>query len=401
MLLASLACGALAIAIEARASPLAGLSLTFWLAVAPLAAAITPLRISDLWRRRTVALAGIAALLLAGALSVHLRAGGGSLVVAISVVGLVVVGASFWLMWAHAEDDWQDLAVVSWSVASLFAMDAPLPASLGLSQTGGAEEVRRECDAARERLAHAVVRWRQAAKDITESDFRRLALAAIEGSALFQRLATTAGPDPNRKHYLHNEVEITLSGLLDVYRDALTSASDSPAPMSADQLNAVKRPSCRTVPGSSWEPRVTEAIRALVELKAELARREKESKGMFLLTLPVLEIFGKATRAMRAGGPSLAIVWFFFLWVGILILAWTIDPTAWKGIGRESTQFGNFVYLAVGSAFGGPPAGIEPNSAAARMLAAAETLSGAILIGSYLVNIWRGPPNASDRPSQG
>lgn len=62
-------------------------------------------------------------------------------------------------------------------------------------------------------------------------------------------------------------------------------------------------------------------------------------------------------------------------------------------------QFGEFIHLAVSSAFGGTPPGIEAASPVARMLLVGELLSGATVLGAYLASIWGAPTIRPDAVS--
>ena len=123
--------------------------------------------------------------------------------------------------------------------------------------------------------------------------------------------------------------------------------------------------------------------------KAALYRQEFASRTALMMSIAVAAALGDVLFAIRRGGPAIVLMAFLLLWTGVVMLIWSIDPHAWHGLGHL-VRMGDFEYVAVGSAFGGTPGGIEATAPTARMLLTIETVSGATLIAAYAARLWRG-----------
>jgi hypothetical protein len=142
-------------------------------------------------------------------------------------------------------------------------------------------------------------------------------------------------------------------------------------------------------PDEETRRRLRDSAEHIMDLEMCLAYAEMRDKGAALLVLPLGAVTADAVDALKRSDLAIGALSFLLFWIAAAMLVWSQNAHAWKGIAAGSPHFGDFVYLSVGSAFGGPPGGIEPRISVARMLASAETIAGAIFVGSYLTKLWR------------
>ena len=410
-----LAVAGFSVALDGDGSPRAVAGLAVWVGLTPIAAALMPVRVTNLGRRRLIAAVGLAALLVAGASPVRIR--DDAVLLAGYFLGLAVGGTALWWTVARSSQSALRLQVglflrgLASTARELDILARWVPSqSLGLDPRGGPEEVRRAIEEQRIELGLAFQRAGNAydvedlAKEVLlDLPFLEMVPPQLRGNAL---AAIGAQASPPVQHHEYRERRRATDRDWDVLdwvspderkwvieRVAKPWLEAAAGGADAADVRARTRADVPDQASAAGDPQREELIarmRNLQTLEVELSRRELEHKTLLVVLVPVAMVLLDTARAFHVGGPALALLGFVAFWVGAVMLVWTQDAQAWSGLGRAPVRFGDFVYIAVGSAFASAPGGLEAKAPVARMLLTAEALSGATLIGAFIADLWRG-----------
>jgi len=417
----AVAVGGLAVAVNEPALVAPGLAV--WLVTAPLVAGVTPVRIDSIARRRLIALSGISALLVAGSIDITISPGQAKLL-AIFLLGLLAWWSALYLTWRYGGYGWG-----GWLI---FALSFPLAIKafldscdryLGFREatvSRSIEEISASIEMNRLELGTALASLEAVdvesyvgdlfVKVLAEFplDFWPAELRPSLLASFGERLGVPADTPVSVKMAQADDDAIEAVGrrrltdpgteiwdLLPVeerkrlFQGLLANVPKLDLPNANQVLrdHRVASEKQRDV-----EADVLARLRVLFVEEIALTRETLISRRALMVSIPLAAAMGDAVVTLWRGGAALVLMAFLLLWTAAVMVVWGIDPHAWRGLGRHLVRIGDFIYVAVGSAFGGTPGGIEPIAPAARMLLTVETLSGATLIGAYAASLWRGSP---------